>query len=402
MTEFRYRCIDFNGKEVGGDLSAADIKDAKSTLRQRGFTVIDLSEKPAATRRFTRERKRIKDDDLYNLFRELSIIARAGVKIDSAFEMVINSVSSSGLKAAISGILKDIRSGRDVSEAFINTGKFSHLIPTMIKVGENMGDLGSAFENIASYMRFQIDFKNEIKNALTYPVFLVFASIVTLLVIFNFILPRFFSIFGAGSAASLPYTTRFLYTMSRFLTFTNVMSILAAGAVMFVIARKTPYIKGMGSKLSEYILFIPFLGRLFIYLELSRFSFSMHSMLRSGMAFINALKSSISIIQNNHLRGSMGPVVNQIKEGKKIADVFSQVSLLPDIMPNMLRVGEGSGNLEEIFLELHRIFDERFKNRVKRILILLEPTIIVIMGIIVGFIVISLILTVMNVGNIKL
>jgi general secretion pathway protein F len=137
-------------------------------------------------------------------------------------------------------------------------------------------------------------------------------------------------------------------------------------------------------------------------LELSRFSYAMYSMLQSGIEFIKALKLSASLIQNPHLRGPIESLVEQIKGGKKIAEAFSQVHFLPEIVPNMLRVGEGSGNLKELFLELHQIFDERFKNTTKRVLVLVEPSIIVIMGMIVGFIVISLILTVMSVSNIKL
>jgi general secretion pathway protein F len=114
------------------------------------------------------------------------------------------------------------------------------------------------------------------------------------------------------------------------------------------------------------------------------------------------LKLSAELIQNDRVRGPLASLVGQIKEGKKIADVFEQVHILPEIVPNMIRVGEESGNLKEIFLELYQIFDERFRNGVKRVLILLEPIIIIVMGLIVGFIVITLILTVMSVSNIKL
>ena len=125
-------------------------------------------------------------------------------------------------------------------------------------------------------------------------------------------------------------------------------------------------------------------------------------MLNSGIAFIEALRLSTGIIMDKRIRESIEPTINQIKEGKGIADVFSRIRLLPDLVPNMLRVGEESGNLKEIFFEIHHVFDERFKNTTKRALALVEPLVITFTGIIVGFIVISLILTVMSVGNIKL
>jgi general secretion pathway protein F len=118
--------------------------------------------------------------------------------------------------------------------------------------------------------------------------------------------------------------------------------------------------------------------------------------------FIKALKMSASVVQNERIRGALTPLVGQIKEGKKIADVFAQVQFLPEMVPNMLRVGEESGSLKEIFFELYQIFDERFKNSVKRALTLLEPLIIVFVGLIVGFIVLTLILTVMSISSIKI
>ncbi len=128
----------------------------------------------------------------------------------------------------------------------------------------------------------------------------------------------------------------------------------------------------------------------------------MYSMLLSGVEFLRALRLSISLIQNATLRNALTPLVGQIREGRKIADVFAEISLLPDIMPNMIRVGEESSNLKEIFFELYTMFDERFKNSIKRLLTLVEPVIIVVMGVVVGFIVITLIMTVMSVSSIKL
>ena len=126
----------------------------------------------------------------------------------------------------------------------------------------------------------------------------------------------------------------------------------------------------------------------------------MHAMLNSGMEFIKALQLSVGLIQNRSLRAQLEPTIRQVQAGKGIADVFTQVEFLPELVPNMIRVGEESGNLKEIFAELHQVFEERFRASVKRVLVLIEPIIITVTGLIVGFIVIALILTVMNVGNI--
>lgn len=397
---FNYRCIDTTGRNIKGDISANDMAEAKSMLRERGLTVIGIVAEELRTGRRSVFKKGIKDADIYNMSRELSILLRSGIRIDRAFEILMNSIPNIELKESLSKILKDIKAGKTVSQAFIDTKRFNLLTTTMINAGESVGDIGSAFVNIAEHMKFQIQFKSELRNALTYPLFLIFASLLTLLVMFKFIIPRFFGIFGQQEV-SLPLTAQILYSISNFLSLTNIY-LFAAAAIVVAVSARMINTKEVFSKIYSYIIFIPLLRRLALSLELSRFSYSMYSMLNSGIEFINALKLSTRIIQHRYIKESIEPTINQIKEGKGIADVFSQVSFLPEIVPNMMRVGEESGNLKEIFFELHRIFDERFKNSIKKILLLVEPVVITITGIIVGFIVISLITTVMSVGAIRL
>ena len=401
LTQFAYNCIDSSGQEIRGVISTSDRMDALSKLRERGLTVIELVEKRPRERKTFTLKKGFSDQDFYNIAWELSILLRSGIRIDHGVQLLMNPTLKQEMKDVLSQVLADVKAGKGVSEAFNRTGRFNPLFVTMIHVGETVGNLQMAFENVAQYYRFQIQFKGEIRNAMTYPTFLVFASLVTLFVIFQFIIPRFFSIFGTNMSA-LPLTAKVLYTMSGWLNPTH-FSILAGLIVLAFIFWKRFHPSWVKlPNLYAFLMHFPIIGRLILNLELSRFSYAMYSMLQSGIEFIKALKLSATLIQNHRLRNPIESLVEQIKGGKKIADVFSQVHLLPEIVPNMLSVGEGSGNLKEIFFELHQVFDERFKNTTKRVLILVEPSIIVIMGLLVGFIVISLILTVMSVGSIKL
>jgi general secretion pathway protein F len=361
---------------------------------------VEINEAVASVVKKHAFRKKVKDADLYNVFRELSILLKSGIKIDRALEIVINSSSSLQMRETLSVILKDIKAGKTIAKAFSDTGRFNLLTSTMIHAGESVGDVRSSFENIAEYQRFQSQLKGEIKNALAYPSFLIGASMIVIFVIFKFIMPRFFSIFGKNTA-SLPVTAKILYSIGNFLSITNFYFILFAVALVFVML-KVVNTKNVLSKAYSYLIYLPLFGSLILSLELSRFSYSMYSMLNSGIAFIDALRLSTGVIMDKKVRESIEPTIDQIKEGKGIADVFSHIYILPEIVPNMLRVGEESGNLRDIFLEIHRIFDERFRNTTKRVLALVEPIVITVTGIIVGFIVVSLILTVMSASDIKL
>jgi general secretion pathway protein F len=397
--EFAYRCLDAAGQENRGSITAQDHTAALAKLKSRGFVVTELIEKKVRTSAGFFKRS-FNDEDMYNIAREMSTLLRSGMRIDKAFDILIHATTKQDLKEVLSLILVDIKAGKGVGQAFDDMGRFSPLLISMIHVSEAVGELQAAFENIARYLRFQIQFRAEIRNAMTYPAFLIFASVVTFFVIFQFIVPRFFSIFGA-QGGQLPLPARVLYAMSGWFNFTSLGIVAGLVACFFILRRLYPA-KIKAPSFYQYLIFIPFVRNLILNLELSRFSYSMHTMLQSGVEFIKALKLSAELIQNDRVRGPLASLVGQIKEGKKIADVFEQVHILPEIVPNMIRVGEESGNLKEIFLELYQIFDERFRNGVKRVLILLEPIIIIVMGLIVGFIVITLILTVMSVSNIKL
>lgn len=398
--DFDYRCVDAAGKDLSGTLAASTANDALLRLKGMGLTVVELVEGRKSGGRVFFAGKRITDADLYNLSKELSVLLNAGISIDKALVIIIESLTNAVLKETMQRVLEDIKGGKTLSQSFEDTGRLNPLVSIMVRVGESVGDLKSAFENVAEYMRFQMQFKGEIRNAMTYPLFLVLASASILIAIFKFIIPRFFSIFGQNTA-SLPLISRVLYAVSGFVNSYH-MLYLAAGAVLLFF-----FLKRMGRqkrlrKLYSYLLYVPLFRQLLIHLELSRFSYSMYSMLKSGVEFIHALKLSSQVIQNALLRDEIERTIPQIKEGKGIAEVFSYIVFFPPMMQGMLRVGEASGNLKDIFFELYSIFDEKFRNSMKRVLTLMEPALITVMGLVVGVIVVSLILTVMSVSNIKL
>ncbi|WP_435547437.1 type II secretion system F family protein [Desulfobacterium sp. N47] len=398
--EFAYRSLDPAGQESRGSITAADYAAALEMLKARGIVVTGLTEKKARAGSWFAVKRNFNDEDMYNIAREMSTLLRSGMRIDKAFDILIHATEKQDLREVLLRIIADIKAGKGVAQAFDNTGRFGPLVISMIHVSEAVGELREAFENIARYLRFQIQFRAEVRNAMSYPAFLVFASGVTFFVIFQFIVPRFFSIFGP-QGTRLPLPAKALYAISGWFNFTSI-GIMAGLVVGFLVLRRLNPGKIKAPNLYHYLIFIPIIRKLVLNLEMSRFSYSMYTMLQSGVEFIKALKLSSALIQNEQIKGPIASLVGQIKEGKKIADVFEQVHILPPIVPNMIRVGEESGNLKDIFLELYQVFDERFRNGIKRLLSLLEPVIIIAMGLIVGFIVITLILTVMSVSNIKM
>ncbi|MBF0564999.1 MAG: type II secretion system F family protein [Nitrospirae bacterium] len=397
MTSFRYLCLDHAGNELSGSISAETLAAARRLLRERGFSVVSLAE--ARSRGGRLKRNKISDQDLYNMARELYVLLKAGVRIDDSLEIVASSATNLNLKELLSSLLGEVRAGKSLSDACSGKGDvFPPLMVNVIRVGESVGDLKMAFEHIAGHLQFQIQFRAEIKNALTYPIFLTVASLVTLTVIFRFIIPRFFSVFGENQEKLLPFAAKLLYGASKLMNGYFLAGAVVAGLLLY----KYVDVKKLFHWAYSRAVTLPLARGMIINLELSRFSYAMYTMLSSGLEFIKAIRFSTDLIQNDNIRGYLDPAIKLIREGQNIGDVFSQVDILPDIVVSMVRVGERSGNMKEVFLELFHVFDDRFKRSIKKVMVLIEPAIITIMGIVVGFIVISLILTVMSVGNIKL
>jgi general secretion pathway protein F len=398
--ECEYTSIDNAGKEFRGSITSLSLDDAKAKLKVMGLTIVELKQKRAAFAKNPFSKKGITDADLYNLFKEFYVLANSGINIDRALSLLVTSTSKPALRETLETVLREVKGGKSLSRAFEETGRFTPLVTVLLKVGESVGDFKSAFDNVAQYIGFQMRFKNDIKNAMAYPAFLVCASTVVMIVIFKLIIPRFFSIFGQNTA-NLPFIAKWLYNVSQLFSGWRLLVIGLVMAAAFYFLRQFD-LRALRKRFYSNLFRVPFLRNLIIHLELSRFFYSMHTMLKSGVEFINALKLSRDVVQNSYMSAEIDRTIPQIKEGKGIAHAFSHVTFITPMMQSMLTVGETSGNLKDIFYELYAISDEKFKNAMKRILVLIEPAIIILMGIMVGAIVISLILTVMNVGNIKL
>lgn len=394
--EFIYKAFDKTGKEIQGVISATTSDEAKQKIKEHGLIVVEVKEQ-----RYSKFIKsKIKDIDSYRIFNQLSVLLKAGLNLDIALSMCIESIENKNTQRVLEQILKSIKSGKDVYLAFQETGEFSPLVTSMIKIGEKTGNLKNAFVNIANYTLFNIRFKTEIKNAMMYPLFLITASFLTLLGIFKIIIPRFFSVF-TERVEDLPFIAKVLYSISNFINIKNVFISLALLSLLMTFF-KMRNIRPIYSRFLEYLSDIPFLRRFLIDLDLSRFCYSIASMLKSGVEFIDALKYSADIIKSEKIRNAIKKTIPIIKEGKSISRAFNEIEFLPPIFKGTIKIAEESGKMADMFFDLYQYFDDRFKNNVKRALNILEPMIITFMGIIIGIIVLSLILTIMSVSNIKL
>jgi general secretion pathway protein F len=397
VNEYFYEAYDKNGRKVSNIISAQSLEEAKSLLKNQEFVVVKI-EPIKKNLSFKLFEGKITEQELYNFFKELSIMTKSGVKIEKALTVIERSLDNVKLKKIVNEIVKDIKSGVTLPSAFEKHSIFDSLIIAVIKTGDSTGTLSESFSNIAEYLKFKIQFKQEIKSALVYPIFLIFASFLTIFAMFKFIIPKFFSIFSANYE-ELPLISKILLNISNFFTLNPYF---IGTFIMLIVGVNILIRTGKLKVLLDYSVNVPLLRNVVINLELSRFSYSMYSMLSSGIDFLKSLELSTNVVQNKKIKKSLESVIPDIRSGKTITESFRKIEYFPSFMLSLINVGEESGNLKDIFYELYTIFEERFKTFVKRTLTILEPAVITLTGIIVGFIVISLILTVMSMSNVKL
>lgn len=398
---FIYRVVDKSGQILEGSLQAEDLASARAQLKGKGYIILELT--PGEKRRLIEVvkgffyTKKVKDEVLYSFFREFSILLKSGITVDKALEILIKSFKEVTLKESLTRILQALKEGQSLSQAFKEEVIFNPLIISIISAGEKIGGLSQAFENIADYLKFQIQFKNEIKNTLAYPLFLILASFITLFVIFKFILPRFFSVFGE---VMLPLPAKILIILGYIFTEKGLLAIVL-GLTTLLILSYFGYLRLPWKYLNFIPNKLPLIKTILRDLDFARFCYGMHSMLKGGLEFIDALYLSKNLLRSERFKNKIEEIIYEIKKGVSISEAFVKNGPWPEIFYHMLKVGEETATLKDIFYELHNIFDEKFKTSVKRLLSLIEPIVITVTGIIVGFIVISLILTVMGAGVIR-
>lgn len=400
MPEFRYRAVDSSGQTLEGILSAESPTQAKYQLHERGLIVLEIKVQQRTKSpelNLFRRKKGVDDRELYTLFRELAIMLRSGVTLDRAIATAMGSTRQEEVKRRLEKVLRGIREGKSVTQAFVEAGFDQQVIRSMIAGGEAIGKLSLAFENLADYLQFRYQLRSEIINALIYPVFLTIASLITVFVIFRFILPRFFSLFAG---IELPLPARVLYFMGQVISKLEWYHwILFLGGIYLL--WQGPLRGALVGRVTQLLFKLPILKGLLKDLDYARFSHSMHSFLKSGIDFVDALMLSKNVLLQQELRNYIENAVLEIRKGQGIAQVFGNTHYFSPLFASMLKVGEESGSLVEIFWELYIIHEDRFKNGIKRLLSLLEPLIITVTGIFVGIIVVSLILTVMSAGVLR-
>ncbi|MFQ5588148.1 MAG: type II secretion system F family protein [Nitrospiria bacterium] len=405
MTTFLYKATDAQGTVMEGTMDALKEGIVVNKLQALGYIPIRVApaksaQKPLAKKSLRFDLNSIGRREILTFTQEFSALLKAGLPIDRALQILIGMAEKEKNAAVLQGILNDVTEGIPLADALAKHPKlFSPLYISMVRSGESSGTLTLILERLSVFLERSEELRSYVLSAMIYPALLVTASGASILILLTFVIPKFASIFS-GMGVALPFLTEQLLILSQVirdhwqggLLFLLVVSM----ALRYAIGRpQGARVWGGGVKLK-----LPLFGKLIQRIEMARFTQTLGTVLKGGVPILQALAIAKAVIRNNRIAEAIQETHGRVKRGERIGASLREKDFIPHMVCEMITVGEETGRLHEILLDVAEILDKQVREQVKRLLALIEPGLILIMGLIVGTIVISMLMAIFSVNEI--
>ena len=409
MAQFQYRAVDPQGKVVEGTIEASEVPLVVARLHDRGLVPLTIGAAAegakARTARLsmptvTLGRKRVRQKDLLVMTQELSALVSAGLPLDRSLATLGELADNPELRRIIGEVLLAVQGGKSLAEALAQHRAFPPLYVNMIRAGEAGGFLEVVLERLAEYLESAEKLRDEVTSALMYPFLLVFALGGSMLFLLVYVLPRFSAMF-ADLGKAMPLQARIVLGISDALrAYWWIFGIaIAALVTAFRYWVSTP--RGRFAW-DQWRLRIPGAGPLSRKVEVARIARTLGTLLKSGVPLLQALGIVKEIAGNLVIARSLGEVEVGVREGAGIADPLARSGVFPTLAIQMISVGEETGKLDELLLRVAEHFDREVRVALTNFTRLLEPALILVMGVGVGFIVISMLTAIFSVNDLPL
>lgn len=403
MPEFLYRAADTSGGLREGKLEANDSDGAFRRLRAQGLVPIHVSSVMGnAEGGSVAPRKakggRASQMDVLAFTSELAIMLRAGLSLDRALRVLIGMSHKRSVADLLQQLLESVKGGASLSRALepyrTLVGDF---YINMVRSGETGGQLSDVLNRLVEHLERMRALRDSIVSAMIYPAILAGVAVLSVFVMLGFVVPQFESLFR-GMGDSLPLPTRIILDLGQY--FTKYGLVTAAGGFAFVAL----LVKVLGSPAGRAwwqtrALRFPLLGAVVLKYEITRFARSLGTLLGNGVPIITALKIATETVSNEMLRNRLEPIAPAMKGGGRMAEALAKTGLFEALALNLVRVGEETGRLDTMLLELAKIFDRDVETAIKRGLTLLEPLLIVVMGLMIASIIVSILMGILSVND---
>lgn len=403
MPVYEYKGVTTQGKKVSGVQDGESLKTVKTKLKKDGIIVLEIAEGSAAraARRGHISLKfsnRVSLADLANSTRQLSTLLSSGLPLMQALSVLVEQEESAPLKSALSTVRDSVREGASLADALKENPKvFSQLYINLVSAGEASGTLEITLERLAEFLDEQVRFRGRILAALAYPAFMTVIGVGMLFFIFSFVMPRVVGMFE-DMKQQLPLITVMLLAFVRFVSSYWWAILIAAGGGAYYLNKyiKTPIGR---ERMDARMLRLPVFGNLIRMIAVSRFTRTLGTLLHSGVPTLTALDIVKSVVGNTVLADAVKRARENVREGEPIAEPLRRSGLFPPVVVQMIAVGEKSGELEKMLLKVSDSFDRTVETRITGLMALMEPVIILVMGVIIGFVVVAIMLPMLEMSS---
>lgn len=402
MPRYRYQCFDVTGGRVSGTIESETVEKALIELRHRGWlpSSIEMVGNDLDWRSFLGfDEQKVGLADLEFFTAELSLLLESGVRIDRAIEILQRAGKSGAVGQLLRELGDELKKGKQLSEAAAaRPDVFDRLYVNLVSLGEAGGRLPEVFRGLAEDLKFQRDLRQKVISAATYPVVVASVCILAILFIFNFVVPNLETLFA--DSTNLPWYTAMLLGASAFMRQWQwwVFSALAVTTLLLWRSRHSPAVADLKDRL---LLDTPGLREATTMVERIRFASGLGLMLDAGLPVDKALTLATGSIKHGSLRREVALAVEKVKRGEPLSKALRQTRIFPDYFASLLEVGEEGGELPRVFTEIARRSRDQFSAWALRLTTLLEPALILVMGLIVGGVVVIMMLSITSVADIS-
>jgi|Deesub1362A_J573_1020465.scaffolds.fasta_scaffold00173_17 general secretion pathway protein F len=392
MAVFSYRATTLDGQVEEGVIEATDERVAIEKLRDSGFIPLRITTpKEDLSKRLIFRRPRA---DILTFTAELSALLKAGLPLDRSLNILSELSEGKAMKGIIRSILQSIREGKSFSDALQRHPEtFPQLYVNMVRAGEAGGVLDIVLEKLREFLESTRELKESLISAMIYPAILMLTGIVSIIILLVYVLPKFSVIFSE-MGATLPLPTRVVIATSNVIAtyWWIILLLLVTGIIIF-----RRYVNSEKGRYRWDALKLRLMGDIITRLETARFTRTLGTLLSSGVPLLQALGNSKGTVNNRVISSAIDMVSKDAKEGKGIATPLSRAGVFPALAISMIRVGEESGQLDTMLLQVAETYETSLRATLKRFLSLLEPAMILFMALVIGFIILSMLMAIFSI-----
>lgn len=395
---FRWQGVNRKGQKVSGELQAESSNLVKLELRKQGVNVTKVGQK--STGLFSKAGAKIKPMDIALTTRQITTMLSAGVPLVQTLQILARSHEKIAMRELMGQIAADVETGTPMSEALRRHPRhFDDLYCDLVAAGEQSGSLETIFDRIATYREKSEALKSKIKKAMFYPAMVILVAIIVTAILLLFVIPQFEDIF-ASFGAELPAFTKFVIGISRFMQdwWYVIFGGVALGVFLYVRAwRASQKVKDNTDK---FVLTIPIVGMILHKAAMARFARTLSTTFSAGIPLVDALISAAGASGNYVYRTAVLAIRNEVMAGMQINVAMRTVDLFPDMVVQMVMIGEESGAIDDMLSKVATIFEREVDDLVDGLTSLLEPLIMVVLGVLVGGMVIAMYLPIFKLGDV--